>query len=87
MGGEREAFRYEDKPHLAAHHLYVCPKDSKALYRHITFRNFLRENPKAVLQYSRVKKEAAVLFPNDIDGYIAHKSPCIEALYKVCGLE
>lgn len=82
----REAFDYADKLHLKKHHLYVCPKDSEELRRHITFRDFLRENPDAVRQYGKVKEEAAALYPNDIDGYIAYKSPCIEELYRRCGL-
>ena len=83
---DREAFKYTDKPHLQKHHLYVCPKDSAELHRHITFREFLKHNPDAAKQYSTVKEEAARLYPDDIDGYIAYKSPCIEALYRQCGL-
>ena len=30
--------------------------------------------------------EFAKLFPNDIEKYIEYKSPCIEELYKLCGL-
>ena len=82
----REAFKYADKPHLMTHHLYVCPSDSEELHRHITFRDFLRGNPEAVKRYSQVKEKAAELFPNDIDGYIQYKSPCIEELYRECGL-
>ena len=82
----REAFKYTDKPHLQNHHLYVCPQDSEELHRHITFRNFLRTHPESVKQYSAVKETAATLFPDDIDGYIRYKSPCIEALYALCGL-
>ena len=82
----REAFCYTDKSHLLKHHLYVCPRNSEELYRHITFRNFLRANPDAVRVYSAVKEEAARLYPNDMDGYIAHKSPCIAELYARCGL-
>ena len=82
----REAFKYSDKPHLTAHHLYVCPQDSKELRRHITFRDFLRGNPEAVKRYSQVKETAAKLFPNDINKYIEYKSPCIEELYRQCGL-
>ena len=37
---DREAFKYEDKPHLQKHHLYVCPEASKELHRHLTFRDF-----------------------------------------------
>ena len=83
----REAFKYADKPHLMTHHLYVCPSDSEELRRHITFRDFLRGNPKAVKCYSQVKEKAAELFPNDIDGYIQYKSPCIEEFYRECGLK
>ena len=83
---DREAFCYSDKPHLMSHHLYVCPRYSRELHRHITFRDFLRSNPDAVKQYGAVKEEGARLFPDDIEGYIAHKTPCIEELYRQCGL-
>ena len=83
---DREAFCYSDKPHLMTHHLYVCPRYSRELHRHITFRDYLRSNPKAVKHYGAVKKEGARRFPNDIEGYIAHKTPCIEELYRHCGL-
>ena len=84
---DREAFKYFDKPHLMKHHLYVCPQSSEELHRHITFRDFLRANPDAAKKYSSVKETAARLYPDDIDQYIAYKSPCIEELYRMCGLE
>ena len=84
---DREAFRYSDKPHLQTHHLYVCPQDSAELHRHLTFRDFLRSNPEAVRIYSSVKEQAAQLYPQQIDRYIEYKSPCIEELYRQCGLK
>ena len=84
---DREAFKYANKPHLMTHHLYVCPRESEELHRHIAFRDFLRKNPEAVKKYSRVKETAAKLFPDSIDQYIEYKSPCIEELYKECGLK
>ena len=83
----REAFCYSDKPHLMKHHLYVCPQNSEELHRHVTFRDYLRTHPEAVQKYSAVKETAARLFPNDIDGYMACKAPCIEELYRLCGLK
>ena len=83
----REAFRYRDKPHLMKHHLYVCRESSEELHRHITFRNYLRRHPDAAKVYSAVKEEAARLYPDDLDRYMAHKAPCIEALYAQCGLK
>ena len=84
---DREAFRYSDKPHLQTHHLYVCPQYSEELHRHMTFRDFLRSNADAVRKYSVVKETAARLFPDDIDQYMAYKSPCIEEFYALCGLK
>ena len=54
--------------------------------RHITFRDYLRSNPDAVEEYSKIKEEAANLYPWDIDKYIEHKSPVIEMIYKRIGL-
>ena len=84
---DREAFKYTDKPHLMTHHLYVCPRESEELRRHIVFRDFLRRTPEAVRKYSLVKEKAAALFPDEIEQYIAFKAPCIEELYKECGLK
>jgi len=84
---DREAFKYSDRSHLQRHHLYVCPQQSEELHRHITFRDFLRSNPEAVKRYGAVKEKAAQLFPDNIEKYIEYKSPCIEELYKLCGLK
>ena len=84
---DREAFKYSGKEHLLMPHLYVCPEYSEELHRHITFRDFLRSNPKAAERYSLIKEKAAELYPNDIDGYIDYKSSGIEELYKECGLK
>ena len=84
---DREAFKYSNKPHLQMHHLYVCPQYSEELHRHVTFRDYLENNREAVQMYSLVKETAAILFPNDIEKYIDYKSPCIEELYRRCGLK
>ena len=82
----REAFRYEGKPHLQKHHLYVCPQDSPELKRHLAFRDYLRSHPEAVREYSRLKEEGAALYPDDIDRYIAHKAPFIGRIYRNIGI-
>ena len=83
---DREAFDYKGNTDLPKHHLYVCPDFSLELHRHITFRDYLRTNPEAVIQYSKIKEDGVKLFPDSIDDYIAYKSPCIEAIYKKCGV-
>ncbi|MCR5249962.1 MAG: GrpB family protein [Lachnospiraceae bacterium] len=82
----REAFKYEGKEHLRKHHLYVCASDSEELKRHLAFRDYLRSDPDAVAEYSRIKEEGAKLYPWDIDKYIEHKAPFIESVYKRIGL-
>ncbi|MBQ3864264.1 MAG: GrpB family protein [Clostridia bacterium] len=82
----REAFDYEGKKLLPDHHMYVCPQDSPELKRHLAFRDYLRKHPEAVTEYGKVKLEAAALYPDDIDGYIRHKSPVIEKIYREIGL-
>lgn len=82
----REAFDYKGNADLPKHHLYVCPEFSSELHRHITFRDYLRDNHETVLKYSKVKEEGARLFPDSIDDYIAYKSPCIEEIYKAIDL-
>ena len=82
----REAFSYSGKEELMTHHLYVCLKDSKELFKHITFRDFLKNNPALASEYSKVKEQAALLYPDDIDKYMEFKSEIIEKIYKRCGL-
>ena len=83
----REAFKYRGKEHLKKHHLYVCDLDSEELKRHIAFRDYLRSNPDAAAEYSRIKEEGAKMYPWDIDKYIEHKTPFIEMIYERLGLE
>lgn len=83
---DREAFAYKDKKEFMVHHLYVCPQNSEELKRHITFRNYLRTHKEDRDKYSSVKIKAALKYPSNIDSYIEAKSPCIEEIYKKCGL-
>ena len=82
----REAFSYVGKTHLQKHHLYVCWESSPELKRHLAFRDYLRKHPEVLAEYAAVKQEAALRYPEDIDGYIAHKTSCILRIYQLCGL-
>lgn len=60
----REVFKRDGKSShgildTIPHHLYVCPKDSEPLERHILMRNFLRNNDWARLKYQEMKYELA----------------------------
>jgi GrpB-like predicted nucleotidyltransferase (UPF0157 family) len=55
------------------HHLYACPVHSKALERHILFRNFLQKNEWARIQYQQLKYELAEKANQDQKVYAALK--------------
>lgn len=63
---DREAFTYQNKLHLQKHHLYVCTEQSNELKRHLAFRDYSRLNPESIQEYSKIKEQAARLFPYDI---------------------
>ena len=83
----REAFSYENKPHLMNHHLYVCDKDAEELKRHLALRDFLRIHEPERNEYSRIKIEMSKKYPHDIDSYIEGKQPVILEIYEKCGLD
>ena len=80
---QREAFRYDGKPHLQKHHLYVCPESSPELRRHTAFRDYLRTHPEDAAEYGRIKMEAARLYPEDIEKYLQHKGFIIDKIYSI----
>ncbi len=82
----REAFRYEDKPHLMQHHLYVVEQGNNELHRHIVFRNWLRTHCEYRDAYAAVKLKMAQIHRNDRDAYMQGKAAIIEEIYKKCGL-
>jgi GrpB-like predicted nucleotidyltransferase (UPF0157 family) len=62
------------------HYLYVCDHTNRELIRHLAFRDYLRQHPEEVRQYSQVKITAASRHPHDIDGYMAEKAECVERI-------
>ena len=79
---DREAFKRDCEDDFMPYHLYACPKDSKELLRHISFRDYLRANPQDRLDYGNLKLELARLYPNDINSYMAGKHDLIQHIYQ-----
>ena len=73
---EREAFTLEN-PDLAValppHHLYVCPRESAELKRHLAFRDFLRANPAWASRLSALKRSLCDRHGDDRDAYMSGK--------------
>ncbi len=84
----REAFRRKDKKVpwdntgriKHEHNLYVCPKDSRELKRHISFRDHLKKNEKCRNEYNRLKKELARKYRFDREAYTEGKTKFIERI-------
>lgn len=83
---DREAFKRNSENEifnsckLMKYHLYVCPKYSKELIRHLAFRNYLRENPWARDEYGVLKIKLANEFSDDRTAYTEHKTEFIQKI-------
>ena len=80
---EREAFDLIDeavKESLPAHHLYVCPKHSEALMRHIFFREYLKCHKAESKWLSTLKWSLAEKFDNDKYPYMDGKAALCEEI-------
>lgn len=80
---EREAFDLDDdalKKSLPDHHLYVCPKHSQALQRHIVFREYLKCHKEDAEQLSALKWSLAEKFNNDKYTYMDEKAALCEEI-------
>jgi len=85
----REALKYkEDNKHIKwmDHNLYVCIDGCENLRNHLLLRNHLRNNEKAIEAYSKIKRELAAKYPNDIDSYIEGKTTIISEFLKNEGM-
>ena len=69
---QREAFRRPSGS--PPHHLYVCPSTSAALANHLVVRDHLRRHPSDAIAYGDLKRQLAVKFAHDIEGYVQAKT-------------
>lgn len=88
---QREAFKhltgvYNGKS-LPAHNLYVCIKGCDSLNNHLTFRDYLKQHPGKIAEYSALKKRLAATYPNDIDAYVENKTPFITGILLAAGFD
>jgi GrpB-like predicted nucleotidyltransferase (UPF0157 family) len=71
-------FFYKGTFDLRTHHLHVYQQDNPHILRHVAFRDYLRTHPIPARQYSRLKENLALRFPEDMDQYIAGKSDFVK---------
>lgn len=63
-----------------SHHLHVVEARSHEPDDYRVFRDWLRANPEAAVQYEAIKLELAERFADQRDRYVASKEPLVEAL-------
>lgn len=75
---EREAFL--TPAGATAHHLYVCPPNSREFKRHVAFRDYLRVHPAEAKAHGDLKKALAAQFRDDRDAYMAGKDELVKEI-------
>jgi len=78
----REAFKRNFKNEFMDYHMYVCPKNSRELARHIVFRDYLRKYKTAADEYGKLKIQLAEKYRHDIDLYIEGKHDFLEDILR-----
>lgn len=78
----RERFKRSRADEFMTYHMYVCPKDSPELKRHILFRDYLRAHDNSRDEYSALKRSLAERYRHDIDAYIDGKHEFVEDIIK-----
>ena len=65
-----------------SHHIHMVEIGTDFWKRHIAFRDFLLKNPQIANEYGSLKRDLAIEFENDREGYTNAKSPFIENILK-----
>lgn len=76
----REAFKDGPKEGYMPYHLYVCTHDTPSHLKHLTFRDYLRTHPFAVMAYGNLKRHLAQSCEGDLDAYTSGKTTFIESI-------
>lgn len=78
----REAFYNPSNIALPEHHLYVCLMNSLAFKNHLIVREALKNDKELRYEYSKLKKDLAIRFNDNIDKYCEAKTEFIINILK-----
>lgn len=67
---------------IRRYHIHINYEEAEDFQNAIKFRDYLRNDPKAVKRYVEIKKKAAREANQDKDAYMAIKSPVIKSILK-----
>ncbi|PIX57508.1 MAG: hypothetical protein COZ48_00335 [Candidatus Yonathbacteria bacterium CG_4_10_14_3_um_filter_43_12] len=60
--------------------IHVCDDSSEKVHQFIVIRNYLRANPDKAKEYSELKRQNIILYPNDYPAYRNAKAPFLKKL-------
>jgi len=75
---QRRYFRLHSPQGARTHHLHSFIRASEGAVRHLAFRDYMNQHPKAARAYSNLKRELAAKYPNDSNSYIAGKDAFVK---------
>lgn len=71
-------FFYKGSYDVRTHHLHVYQTGNPHILRHLIFRDYMRSHPIPARDYSRLKEELAIEYPEDMEHYIAGKNDFVK---------
>lgn len=77
---DEHEFFSRDEDGEQAFHIHVCGQSTKWELRHISFRDWLRDNPEDAAAYERLKRDLAERHPRDIYTYADEKTAFIREI-------
>ncbi len=77
---ERRYFRKGKAPEEQHYHLHMVELKSNFWTKHLLFRDYLRAHPDVAQEYQELKKQLAVEYGVNREGYTDAKAPFIESI-------
>jgi GrpB-like predicted nucleotidyltransferase (UPF0157 family) len=68
------------------HHVHITEPDGEMWRRRLAFRDYLRARPDEARRYEALKRDLAVRYPTDREGYTDAKTEFVEAVHRRMGL-
>ncbi|HEY5538125.1 MAG TPA: GrpB family protein [Thermoplasmata archaeon] len=83
---ERRYFR-KGPPGGRTHHLHMVVHGGPLWEKHLLFRDYLRAHPETARAYARLKRDLAVMFGHDREGYTDAKITFIKSIEEAARME
>ncbi len=62
------------------HHIHIFQQGDVEVGRHVNFRDYMRLHPDKAMAYSKLKRDLAQKYPEDITSYMAGKNGFIKTI-------